>query len=61
MAQPRLVIEKEKQAKAIKPVFIDVELLEQIKELKQETGWPIQRITEKFIRYGLENVEVVEE
>ncbi|MGF3066621.1 hypothetical protein ACQV2X_05450 [Facklamia sp. P12945] len=60
MAEPKLILTKEKEAKATKPIFIDVELLDGIKELKQETGISIQRIAEKFIKYGIENVEIEE-
>ncbi|MFN0602675.1 hypothetical protein [Facklamia hominis] len=58
MAKPRLVIQKEKESVATKPVFIDVDLLDAIKELKQETGVPIRRIIEKFVKYGINNVEI---
>ena len=61
MADPRLIITKEKENKSTSAVFVDVELLDQVKLLKQETGWSIQKIVEQFIRYGIENVEIVEE
>lgn len=60
MAQPKLVLTKDKESKLTKPVFIDVDLLEGIKALKHETGLSIQKIAEKFIKYGLENVEIEE-
>ena len=37
MAQPRLVLTKEKESKVTKPVFIDDELLDKIRDLKNET------------------------
>lgn len=61
MAQPRLVLTKEKESKAIKPVFIDNELLDKVRDLKNETGISISKIVEKFVRYGIENVEIEEE
>ncbi|WP_251948925.1 hypothetical protein [Levilactobacillus brevis] len=41
-----------------KPVFIDIELHKQIKELKEETGLPITTIVNTFLRYGIDNVEI---
>ena len=60
MVQPRLVLTKEKEAKVTKPVFIDDELLDKIRDLKNETGISISKIVEKFVSYGLENVEIEE-
>lgn len=61
MAQPRLVLTKQTESKSVKPVFIDVELHKQILDLKSETGISIGKIIEKFIRYGLKNVEIEDE
>ncbi|MDN5954539.1 MAG: hypothetical protein L0H99_11630 [Loigolactobacillus coryniformis] len=61
MAQPKLVLTKQTESKAVKPVFIDAELHKQILDLKNETGISIGRIAEKFIRYGIQNVEIEDE
>lgn len=61
MATPKLQIVKEKETKNTSAVFISVDLLDAVKEIKQESGVSIQRIVEKFVKYGVENVEIVEE
>lgn len=61
MANPRLTIVKEKETKNTSAVFIDVELLNAVKQIKQESGVSIQRIVEKFVKYGIENVEIIDE
>ena len=61
MAQPKLQIIKEKETKNTSAVFINVDLLDAVKQIKQESGVSIQRIVEKFVKYGVENVEIVEE
>lgn len=61
MAEPRLVLTKETEPKAVRPVFIDAELHKQILDLKNETGISIGRIVEKFIRYGIQNVEIMDD
>lgn len=61
MAQPRLVLTKQTESKVVKPVFIDVELHKQILDLKSETGLSIGKIVEKFVRYGIKNVEIEDE
>lgn len=57
--EPKLVLQiVEEQSKASKPVFIDVDLIDQLREIKMETGIPINRLVMKFIRFGLENVVI---
>lgn len=57
----KLVLKAEKTDKTTLPVFIGVDLLDQLKEIKAETNLPIRKIVEKFIRYGLENVVIEDE
>ena len=57
----KIVLKKEKKSKATLPVFIDIELMDQLKEIKEETGQPVRKIVESCIRLGLKNIEVVEE
>ena len=59
--EKQIVLVKEKESKATSPIFIDIDLLERLREVKQETKIPIQKLAEKFIKYGLENYVVVEE
>lgn len=61
MAEPKLTITKEKETKNTSAVFVDTDLLKGVKEIKAESGVSIQRIVEKFIKYGIENVEIIEE
>ncbi|MCR8969306.1 hypothetical protein [Facklamia sp. 7083-14-GEN3] len=56
----KVILVKEVPSNVSRPILIDSDLLDQIKELKLETGIPIQKIVEKFIRFGLENTEVIE-
>lgn len=44
-----------------KPIFIDADAHKQVKQLKDETGIPMTKIINAFIRYGIENVIVKEE
>ncbi|WP_313631399.1 hypothetical protein [Enterococcus devriesei] len=57
----KLVLKAEKDDKKTLPVFIGIDLLDQIKEIKSETNIPIRRIVEKCIRFGLDNLEIEEE
>lgn len=60
MAKPRLVIYKEKEAKTTRPVYIDTDLHAQLLALKAETGLTVNKIVQRFITYGLKNVEIEE-
>lgn len=57
----KLVLKAEKDEKKTMPVFIGIELLNQLKEIKAETNIPIRRIVEKCIRFGLDNLVIEEE
>ncbi|MFL2028123.1 hypothetical protein [Loigolactobacillus zhaoyuanensis] len=61
MAQPNLVLTKQPESRTVKPVFIDANLHRQLLDLKNETSIPIGRIVEKFVRYGIQNVEIEDE
>ncbi len=61
MTDKKLVLKTEKDDKKTLPVFIGVDLLDQLKEVKSETNIPIRRIVEKCIRFGLENLVIEEE
>ncbi|MDN5584805.1 MAG: hypothetical protein L0G20_08195 [Lactobacillus sp.] len=41
-----------------RPIYIDTDLLDKLFDLKQETGIPVNRITEQFVHYGLKNVQI---
>ncbi|MCW6661862.1 hypothetical protein NHG28_06430 [Aerococcaceae bacterium NML201209] len=59
--EQKIILVKEKENKQTSAVFVDNELLDGIRDIKNETGISIQKIVEKFIRFGLENYEIVEE
>jgi len=61
MATPRLTITKEKETRNTSAVFIDTDLIDAVNAIKQESGVSIQRIVEKFVKYGIENVEIIED
>lgn len=61
MAKPRLVLEKKpKQPKVSKLISIDVSLHDQLLDIKHETGLTVTSIVNKFIAYGVKNVEIEE-
>lgn len=63
MTQRKLTLKKQSSSDSPtrKPVFIDTEYHKQLLELKNETGVPLKRIVAKFIKYGIENVEIIED
>ncbi|KRK49013.1 hypothetical protein [Secundilactobacillus kimchicus] len=61
MAKPRLVLEKKsKEPKVSKLISIDVSLHDQLLDIKHETGLTVTSIVNKFIAYGVKNVEIEE-
>lgn len=60
MTKPKLTIQKRHESKGYKPCYIDAELHSKIKDLSNETHVPLAQIIDKFIRYGLKYVEIVE-
>lgn len=44
-----------------KPIFVDISILDSIREIKEETGIPMRRIVEQFIYYAMNNVEIVDD
>lgn len=61
MAEPKLILVKQSESRVVKPVFIDAELHKQLLDLKNETGVSLGQIAEKFIKYGINNVEITED
>lgn len=59
MTKPKLTIEKRRTSTGYKPCYIDADVHSKIKDLSEETNVPISRIIDKFIRYGLKYVEIV--
>lgn len=59
MAKPRLVLEKkQKHTTTSKLISIDTELHDQLVDIKRETGLSVTAIVNKFIAYGVKNVEI---
>ncbi|MGA3472593.1 hypothetical protein ACA578_13465 [Lactiplantibacillus plantarum] len=44
-----------------KPIFVDVSILDSIREIKEETGIPMRRIVKQFLCYAMKNVQIVDE
>lgn len=58
MSKPRLVLEKQSEPKSRKLITIDSSLHEQLLDVKHETGLSLTVIVDKFIAYGIANVEI---
>lgn len=61
MTDKKLVLKAERDDKKTLPVFIGIDLLDKLKEIKSETNIPIRRIVEKCIKFGLDNLIIEEE
>lgn len=59
----KLILRKQRvnENNGTKPIFVDVSILDSIREIKEETGIPMRRIVEQFIYYAMNNVEIVDE
>ena len=61
MAKPRLVLKKNPaKPRVSKLISIDADLHEQLLDIKRETGLTVTAIVNKFIAYGVKNVEIEE-
>lgn len=61
MAKPRLVLKKNPaKSRVSKLISIDADLHEQLLDIKRETGLTVTAIVNKFIAYGVKNVEIEE-
>lgn len=59
MAKPRLVLHKKpKEPTVSKLISIDASLHEQLLDIKRETGLTVTAIVNRFIAYGVQNVEI---
>lgn len=59
MAKPRLVLHKKpKEPTVSKLISIDAGLHEQLLDIKHETGLSVTAIVNRFIAYGVQNVEI---
>lgn len=62
MTKPKLTIKKRKPTQgANRLCYIANDIHHDIKELSAATNVPMTKIIDKFIRYGLKNVEIVDE
>lgn len=59
----KLILKKETAIsdKAKKPIFINADVHKQLTKIKNETGIPMIKIADAFLRYGIENVVIKEE
>lgn len=57
----KLILQVETEVKTVRPVFVASDLMDQLKEIKLETGIPINRLVAKFIKFGLEHLVIEKE
>lgn len=43
---------------ATKPIFIDVNILNTLKEIKAETNIPMNKLAQEFILFGIQHMEI---
>lgn len=56
--EPKLILKKEKEIVATKPIFIDVNILNTLKEIKAETNIPMNKLAQEFILFGIHHMEI---
>lgn len=56
----KLILKREKIVQSQKPVYVDIDTWYKISQLKADTGVPIGKIVDKFLRWGLNNVEITD-
>ncbi|MDK2844101.1 MAG: hypothetical protein PWP69_893 [Enterococcus sp.] len=56
--EPKLILKKEKEIVATKPIFIDVNILNTLKEIKAETNIPMNKLAQEFILFGIQHMEI---
>lgn len=56
--EPKLILKKEKEVVATKPIFIDVNILNTLKEIKAETNIPMNKLAQEFILFGIQHMEI---
>ena len=59
--EPKLILKKEKEIVATKPIFIDVNILNTLKEIKAETNIPMNKLAQEFILFGIQHMEIQDE
>lgn len=59
MAKPRLVLEKKTpEPRVSRLISINTDLYNQLMDIKHETGLTVTAVVNKFIAYGVKNVEI---
>lgn len=57
--EPKLILRVETEVKSsVKPVFVPTDLMDQLKDIKTETGIPINKLVAKCIEFGLDNLVI---
>jgi len=59
----KLILRRQSEANrsgGVKPVFVDVDVLNSVREIKEETGIPMGRLVDRFITYAMKNIEVID-
>lgn len=59
--EPKIVLQKQSQNPVgIKPIYVDIRIWNKLRDLKEETGISISKITNKFLLHGLKYVEIID-
>lgn len=57
----KIQLKVEKESKAYKPIFIGIEQHQRLLDIKNETGIPLKKLTNMFIDFAIDNLEIIEE
>lgn len=57
----KIQLKVEKESKAYKPFFIGIEQHQRLLDIKNETGIPLKKLTNMFIDFAIDNLEIIEE
>jgi len=56
----KLVLRRQRSSSpnGVKPIFVDTQALNLVREVKEETGIPLGRLTEMFIEFAVKHIEI---
>lgn len=57
----KIQLKVEKESKTYKPIFIGIEQHQKLLDIKNETGIPLKKLTNMFIDFAIDNLEIIEE
>lgn len=56
----KIQLKVEKESKVYKPIFIGIEQHQRLLDIKNETGIPLKKLTNMFIDFAIDNLEIIE-